>query len=91
MGKNELNDLSLTTFLAVFEMGLMFANCHRDFGGTRNAVNELQKDFTAFKEEVEKHTNECLSAHHHHIDIAFDHTIYDIFEWKWKTETWDYK
>ena len=39
----------LQTALAVFDMGLGFALCHRYFGDTRNAVKTLQSDFSAIR------------------------------------------
>jgi len=42
-------DDDLQTALTVFDMGLGFALCHRDFGDMRNAVKKLQSDFIAIR------------------------------------------
>lgn len=42
-------DADLQTMLTVFDMGLGFALCHRDFSETRNAVKKLQLDFTEIR------------------------------------------
>lgn len=39
----------LQTALTVFDMGLSFALCHKDFGATREAVKKLQADFDAIQ------------------------------------------
>lgn len=39
----------LETALTVFDMGLSFALCHKDFGATRNAVKKLQADFNVIR------------------------------------------
>lgn len=44
-----LTDDELDTALTVFDMGLGFALCHRDFSDTRAAIKELQKNFTAIR------------------------------------------
>lgn len=45
----ELPQDDVETLLTVFDMGLSFALCHRDFGDMRKAVKELQTDFTAIR------------------------------------------
>lgn len=39
----------LTTMFTVFDMGLGFALCHHGFAETRNAIKDLQKDFTEIR------------------------------------------
>lgn len=47
-------DSNLQTALTVFDMGLGFALCHRDFAEMRNAVKKLQQDFTAIRAMVDR-------------------------------------
>jgi hypothetical protein len=42
-------DDELQALLTTFDMGLGFALCHRDFSDTRNAVKQLQRDFTEIR------------------------------------------
>lgn len=42
----------LDVALTVFDMGLGFALCHRDFGSIRAAVKKLQEDFTAIRKMI---------------------------------------
>jgi hypothetical protein len=42
----------LETLLTTFDMGLGFALCHRDFADTRNAVKQLQEDFSAIRAAI---------------------------------------
>jgi hypothetical protein len=44
-----MKETDLETALNVFDIGLSFALCHKDFGPTRQAVKELQSDFKAIR------------------------------------------
>lgn len=43
----------LDALLTVFDIGLAFALCHRDFGDTRNAVKKLQQDFIVLRAAID--------------------------------------
>jgi len=45
-------ELSLDQLMKVFDMGLGFALCHRDFTDTRNAVKKLQEDFKVIQQRA---------------------------------------
>lgn len=51
-GSAQVASDDLKTALTVFDMGLGFALCHRDFGATREAVKKLQKDFEAIRARI---------------------------------------
>lgn len=45
-------ELSLDQLMKVFDMGLGFALCHRDFLDTRNAIKKLQADFKVIQQRA---------------------------------------
>lgn len=55
-------DSDLQTALTVFDMGIGFALCHRDFADMRNAVKKLQEDFTAIRSMVSQQTDSGRDA-----------------------------
>lgn len=53
-----VNSDALATMLTVFDMGLGFALCHHGFAETRNAIKDLQKDFTEIRIAVANATRQ---------------------------------
>lgn len=52
----------LQSLLTVFDMGLGFALCHRDFSETRNAIKKLQQDFTEIRIAISAAPTAAVSA-----------------------------